>query len=247
MKLYGEFTKQDWLTAFDIEEDKVPESFILHGAWEHEHNLSLWKEMMSEDIWQPHWNSMIGNLHHRKIGFANIFGGPAAAVISHQFATLGTDVFIQTGYFGCLSRHVQFGDILIVTAAEMGDGVSHWYLKEEKIVKSDRELVEAAINFCEEKGYRYTTGTVFTTSAIMMETRDVVQKWAEKGHIGVDMETATTLAVARRFNKKAVGILNLSDHIITGDTFYSSNGKRDEIKKKTDDRIRELALYLAGL
>ncbi|PDM38723.1 uridine phosphorylase, partial [Parageobacillus yumthangensis] len=90
-------------------------------------------------------------------------------------------------------------------------------------------------------------GTVFTTGAIMVETSEMVQKWAKSGHIGVDMETATTLAVARKFNKKAIGLLNLSDHIIKRDTFYSPNKRRDEIKEKTDEKIRELALYLSRL
>jgi len=247
LKLYGEFTKKDWLKAFNIEEKDVPKSFIIHGAWEYEKNLTIWKDKIVKDIWTPHWNSIIGKLNNQRIGFANVFGGPSAAVICHQFASLGTDIFIQTGYFGGLSHDVQFGDILIVTAAEMADGVSHWYLPDQQTVQSDRELIETAINFCEDRGYSYVTGTVFTTGAIMVETSEMVQKWAKSGHIGVDMETATTLAVARKFNKKAIGLLNLSDHIIKRDTFYSPNKRRDEIKEKTDEKIRELALYLSRL
>jgi purine-nucleoside phosphorylase len=127
----------------------------------------------------------------------------------------------------------------------MADGVSHWYLPNQQTVQSDRELIEAAVSFCKDKGYSYVTGTVFTTGAIMVETREMVQEWAKHGHIGVDMETATTLAVAAKFNKKAIGLLNLSDHIIKGDTFYSPNEIREEVKKKTDEKIRELALYLS--
>lgn len=247
LKLYGELTKNDWLKAFNIEEKDVPKSFIIHGAWEHEKHLTTWKNKIGNDIWAPHWNTIIGNINHQRIGFANVFGGPSAAVICHQFASLGTGIFIQTGYFGGLSNNVQFGDILIVTAAEMADGVSNWYLPDQQIVQSDRELIEAAINFCEGRGLSYVTGTVFTTGAIMVETDELIQNWAERGHIGVDMETATTLAVARKFNRKAIGLLNLSDHIIKGDTFYTPNNKRNEIKEKTDEKLRELALYLSRL
>jgi uridine phosphorylase len=244
LKLYGEFTKEDWLKAFNIQEKDVPKSFIVHGAWEHEKHLTIWREKFGQDIWTPHWNSIIGNLHNQRIGFANVFGGPSTAVICHQFASLGTEMFIQTGYFGGLSHDVQYGDLFIVTGAEMADGVSHWYLPGQTTVQSDGELVEEAIRFCEDRGYRYVAGTVFTTGAILAETSEMVEKWAESGHIGVDMETATTLAVAKRFNKKAIGLLNLSDHIIKKDTFYSPNERRDEIKEKTDEKIRELALYL---
>ncbi|KYD26127.1 Purine nucleoside phosphorylase [Parageobacillus toebii] len=33
MKLYGEFTKHDWLQAFRIDEKDVPSAMIVHGAY----------------------------------------------------------------------------------------------------------------------------------------------------------------------------------------------------------------------
>lgn len=247
MKLYGDFTKEDWLEALHINEDSIPESFILHGEYEHEWNLSTWKELLHHEQWIPSWNTIVGMYKQHRLGFANVFGGPIAAAVAHRFAVLGTEKFIQTGYFGGLSHDVQYGDIFIVTAAEMEDGVSHWYLSDEKTVKADDELVKEAVKYCEEKGYRYVKGTIYTTGAIMVETTEMVKGWAERGYIGVDMETATTLAVAKKFNKKAVGLLNLSDHIIKGETFYSGDEKRDEIIDCTDEKIRDLALHLSTI
>ncbi|MGE8205527.1 nucleoside phosphorylase [Heyndrickxia sp. NPDC080065] len=247
MKLYGEFTKDDWLEVLEITEEDVPKSFVLHGEWEHEMNITSWKKILEQDQWIPSWNAIIGRYNNQKIGFANVFGGPIAASIVHRFAILGTNNFIQTGYFGGLSHDIGYGDILIVTAAEMEDGVSHWYLPNEKTVHADNSLVEEAVKYCEDKGYKYVKGTVFTTGAIMAETSDMVQGWANNGHFGVDMETATTFAVAKKFNKRAIGLLNLSDHIIKGDTFYTSNKERDELEERTDERIREIALHISNL
>jgi purine-nucleoside phosphorylase len=247
LKLYGEFTKDDWLAALEITEDDVPKSFILHGEWEHEWNISTWKKVLGQEQLIPSWNAIIGKYNKQKIGFANVFGGPIAASIAHRFAVLGTNNFIQTGYFGGLSHDIRYGDILIVTAAEMEDGVSHWYLPNENTVYADQILLEESVKYCEDKGYKYVKGTVFTTGAIMAETSEMVQGWADKGHLGVDMETATTFAVAKKFNKRAVSLLNLSDHIIKGDTFYSNNEERDELEESTDERIREIALHLSSL
>jgi purine-nucleoside phosphorylase len=247
MKLYGEFTKEDWIEALKIDEMKIPQTFILHGEWEHEWNISTWKGLLTNNQWIPTWNTIIGEYQQRQIGFANVFGGPMAAMISHRFSVLETNIFIQTGYFGGLSHEVKYGDILIVTGAYMEDGVSHWYMPNEKMVYADSELVDAGILYCEEKGYSYKTGTVFSTSAMLMETSGMVKDWTNEGHLGVDMETATTFAVAKKFDKKAIGLLNLSDHIISGDTFYSRHKNYEELEDETDRRIRELALYLAGL
>lgn len=245
LKLYGDFTKKDWLNSFGINESQVPSSFIIHGEWNHEDNLNLWKEILKEKIWLPKWNTIVGEYSGTNIGFANVYGSPMATNVLHQFASIGTEVFIQTGYFGGLSSEIHYGDILIVTEAEMLDGVSHWYLPDKKTVRCNEELVSEAINFCERKGYKYITGSVLSTSAMLLETKEMVKNWSSNGHIGVDMETAATLAVAKKFAKKAISLLNLSDLLIQGDTLYSYLKEREEIEAETDGKIRELALYLS--
>lgn len=143
LKLYGNFTKTDWLAVLGGKEDRIPLSFIIHGEWNHEENIKLWKEMIKEEIWLPKWNTVIGKYKEKNIGFANVYGSPVAATITHQFAFAGTNQFIQTGYFGGLSFEINYGDILIVSEAKMQDGVSHWYLPNNKTVKSDEGLLQA--------------------------------------------------------------------------------------------------------
>lgn len=127
MKLYGEFTKEDWLTALGIEEANIPLSFIIHGEWNHVDNLNVWKSILKEEKLLPKWNTVIGKYCGVNVGFANVYGGSMATNIVHPFALTGTELFIQTGYFGGLSLKVDYGDILIVTEAEMNDGISHSY------------------------------------------------------------------------------------------------------------------------
>ncbi|MFL2129803.1 nucleoside phosphorylase [Ruoffia sp. FAM 24228] len=221
MKLYGEFLKEDWLKALGAWEEKIPASFVVHGEWEHDDNLKLWSELLKDESWLPKWNTVIGDYRETKIGFANVYGAPMATNIVHQFGAAGTDLFIQTGYCGGLTHDVKYGDILIVTEAGMQDGASQWYLPDQDVVKADEAMVNEAISYCEKKGYSYSIGRVISTSAMLLETVDMVNKWSDNGYTGVDMETATTLAVAKKLNKKAIGLLNLSDHLTQGDTIYS--------------------------
>ncbi|GGE63371.1 uridine phosphorylase [Priestia taiwanensis] len=182
MKLYGDFTQQDWLRVFGVDAHEIPSSFIVHGEWKHEENLQLWSEVLKEEKWLPKWNTIVGSYQDRNVGFAN--------------------VFIQTGYCGGLSFEVKYGDILIVKEAEMQDGVSHCYLPNKKRVKSDERVLRATIDYCEKKGYSYAVGSVLSTGALLVETEEMVRDWASNGHVGVDMETATTLAVAKKFVKR---------------------------------------------
>ena len=245
MRLYGDFTKKDWLKAFQVKEEQIPTSFVIHGEWDHEKNIELWNELLKDEVWVPKWNTVIGKYNGMNLGFANVFGGPMAATIVHQFGAAGTNLFIQTGYFGGLSNNVKYGDIFIVTEAGMQDGVSHWYLPNQEVVKADERIVNAAIDYCEKKGYSYSTGSVVSTSAMLLETMDMVNSWFKIGFLGVDMETATTLAIAKKFGKQAIGLLNLSDHLIQGDTIYTYTKDREELEAETDEKIRDVALYLS--
>lgn len=245
MKLYGDFTKEDWLKTFKAKEVHIPKSFIIHGEWDHMNNIELWKETLKEEIWLPKWNTVIGKYNDSNLGFANVFGGPMAATIVHQFGAAGTNLFIQTGYFGGISDNVNYGDIFIVTEAGMLDGVSHWYLPNQNKVKADERIVNAAIEYCEKKGYSYSTGSVISTSAMLLETVDMVKSWSDSGYSGVDMETATTFAIAKKFNNKAIGLLNLSDYLIKGETVYSYTKEREELEAEIDGKIRDVALHLS--
>ncbi|MFD1174099.1 phosphorylase family protein [Oceanobacillus picturae] len=247
MTLYGEMTKADWMKALHIKDENIPTAFILHGEWEHAWNIEIWKELLAEEQWIPTWNAITGNYNQTRIGFANVFGGPQAAMIAHRFAMLGTEIMIQTGYFGGLSKQASYGDIFIVTGAYMEDGVSRWYLSEQDMVYADLMLVNEAIAYCEEMNYSYVTGKIYTTSAMLMETKELVEDWSNRGFIGVDMETATTFAIASKYNRRAVGLLNLSDHLVQGDTMYSRIADYEQIEERTDQRIREIALYLSSL
>lgn len=247
MKLYGDFTKGDWLNTFKVENSQIPCSFIIHGEYNHDINLKMWSNILKDEIWLPKWNTVIGKYSGINIGYANVFGGPMAATIVHQFGLAGTSQFIQTGYMGGLSNDVKYGEIFIVTEAGMQDGVSHWYLPDQQVVKADEQLINKAINYCEKKGYSYSTGSIISTSAMLLETTDMVNNWASSGFLGVDMETATTLAIASKFNKNAISLMNLSDHLIQGDTLYSYTKEREEIEAETDEKIRDVALHLSKM
>lgn len=242
--VYKEFTKAEWLDALGMVEDEVPQSFIIHGEWEHYENLEWWKERLQDSVF-PKWNTVIGKYRGKRIGFANVYGSPMAVNISHPFAAAGTDVFIQTGYFGGISNDVQYGDILIVAEAEIHDGVSQHYLPGYVRVRSDDQLVRKAVHYCEEKGYSYVIGSVISISSFHVETEEMIKNWASRRHVGVDMETASTLTVAKKFRKKAISLLNLTDHLLRGDHLYHYTKKREQLEAKTDERIWELALHLA--
>lgn len=244
-KLYGDFNKNDWMNAMNLQQNDIPKALIVHGEWEFENNLKNWSRILGPNIKRPEWNTLLGEYNNKKIGFSNVFWGPVSALISHPFCVMGTELLIQTGYIGGLSFDINYGDILIVSKAEMEDGVSNWYYPNKKEIEASSELVEEACKFCELRDYPFKVGSIISISRMLLETSSIVESWAAKGHLGADGETAATYSVAKHFKRKSIALLNLSDHICHGDTFYNYTDERIAKEKETDKRIREIALHLS--
>jgi len=243
MTLYRDMSRLEWLKALQMDQSSIPEAMICHGEWEHEENLTYWQDFLQNTQFAK-WNTVIGLLDNLSIGFSNVYGSSAAANIVHPFAAAGTNMFIQTGYFGGLSHDLNYDDIFIVNGALMLDGVSTHY-HQGSVVEADAELVQAAITYCETHGYPYKVGSVVSVSSLYIETEEMLQEWSSKGYLGVDMETATTLAIAKSFHKDAIGLLTMSDYIVKGETFYHRGEEEWAIEAIVDNRIRELAIYLS--
>ncbi|MEG0383257.1 MAG: hypothetical protein RR642_00755 [Solibacillus sp.] len=54
------------------------------------------------------------------------------------------------------------------------------------------------------------------------------------------------ISIAKRSNKKAISLLNIPGHLIEGDTLYSYTKEKERIESVTDEKIRDLALYLTS-
>lgn len=243
--LFGDFTPQHWNDLFAISAEAVPKSLIIHGEVGHEHNLARWSEILGPQIQRPQWNILVGDYEHTHLAFANVLGGPMAAMAAHPFAVMGTELLIQTGYFGGLSEAIDYGDILIVDRVKACCGTAACYGFKEDYVSADEELVDAARTYCDAQGWSYVVGPLRSTDAIFQETNEIALQWAADGQLGVDMETSTTFSVARHQGRRPISLLNLSDHMLRGEHYFEYEGQRRELGKEVDRRIRQLALHLA--
>ena len=248
-ELYGDFSRKDWREGYGIDPDAVPRALILQGELTAEslELLEVWAELLGPGVTRPLWNTVLGRHNEVPVGYANVVGGPMTAMTAHPYCVMGTELLIQTGYFGGLSHDVRYGDILIVSETETSCGTSADYGDRGQRVPADAALVEAAVGYCERQGWPYVVGSVRSTDAISLETAEMVEGWAAAGHLGVDMETSTTFALAHRLGRRAIALLNLSDHVRSGDHLMNYSDARTATEATVDARIRDLALHLTSL
>ncbi len=243
-KLYGDYGAEDWLRVLEIGAHEIPDVLILHGEWEPQPALDRWAARL-DTCRGAAWNLLLGAHRGLRLGFAVAHGGPSTAVSVHPFAVMGVPVIIQTGYYGGLIEAVEYGEILVVDAAEAEDGVASGYVRDASTFAADPRLVDEAVAACVAHGRKARRGSVVTIANSMIETHDMVERWAARGHVGVEMEAATTFAIARSYGLSAVALLDLVDNLARGHGFYDNDAERDAVVGATLESIYELALELA--
>ncbi|MDA9189582.1 uridine phosphorylase [bacterium] len=248
MKLYGEYNKKDWLESLKLSEEDVPDTLILHGEQTNDvlEKLDDWAVALKSKK-RLRWNIILGEYNGKKIAYAIVTLAPDAASIAYIFGMLGTKRFIQTGYCGGLSKQIEYGEILLGKSVESEDGISQFYYPDSKTFESSVSLIDSAKHICEERDWNLIEGSIVSTSIMLLETKEMIKQWHSRGFLGVDGESASTFAVAKRFGAECISLLNVSDHLLKGDTVFSYSSDREQLEERIDSQISTLALNLACL
>ncbi len=126
-------------------------------------------------------------------------------------------VMIRLGSCGSLREDIKVGDLVIAETAIRGDGVTPYYVDKNFNTTADAELTKNLAEVAGKSGLTVHKGKVWSTDAILRETRDVVEKATDQGAIAVDMVTSTFLTICQIYKIPAAVILAVSDNVITGE------------------------------
>ena len=140
------------------------------------------------------------------------------AITTEILCSAEAKMMIRIGSCGALSEDIKIGELIVAENALCGDGVTPYYTNNrEHEPQADKELTDALYDAAQRSGYKVHRGKVWSTDAILKETRDVVGAAVDKGAIAVDMVTSTFLTICEQYKIPAAVILAVSDNVITGD------------------------------
>lgn len=232
-----ELPKKELLKLLNIPESKIPAVLILRGTRNLKTAYKRHRKYFSDicDIGSPNAifeDVFIGAYKGSNIAYASVYGDAMASEVTHVFGRMGTKLVIQTGTCGGLAKNLLPGDLICVNSAYCGEGAAQYYLPRRKIIGASLELV---------KSLRVPThgGRVYTTSALFAEGRAEIQKWHDAGYSAVDMETATTFAVAEYFGMKKLSFLKVFDNPFTGEHLMKESLKADYLRKRGEATLME--------
>ena len=81
---------------------------------------------------------------------------------------------------------------------------------------ADFELLHKAYQEAQKNNLPVAVGSVFTADQFYNEDSQI-EKLARYGVLGVEMETTALYTLAAKYGKKALSILTVSDHVLTGE------------------------------
>ena len=211
-----DLTRADWLAFLSFVEDRVPPILVLRGTRNLRANYDKHRALFADVLAIGSPNGLfedvfVGRHHGVDVGYASVYGAPMASEIAHVFAVLGTRLVVQTGVCGALGDGIRAGDLVVATDAGCGEGASQSYLPGRDRVAASPDLVSRAMNAPGLPVPRHA-GPVWTTAALLAEGHSELAHWHAAGFIAVDMETASTFAVAEHFGLRRLSLLTVFDN-----------------------------------
>jgi purine-nucleoside phosphorylase len=144
-------------------------------------------------------------------------GQPSASIYAHElFAEYDVQTLIRVGTCGALTEAVRVRDVIVAMSASTDSQMNRLRFHGiEYAPTADYQLLRAAVDAAEAAGLNVHVGQVFSGDLFYNDRPDLVSRTAEYGVLGVEMEAAALYTLAAKFGRRALGIMTVSDHLIT--------------------------------
>ncbi len=167
-----------------------------------------------------------------QVAYASVYGSAMASEVTHLFGVMGTKFVVQTGCCGAWAEGIQPGDLFIPTKACCGEGAAQYYVANKKVVVPSTLDVAESGDSNGVEGLSVFRGGIYTTAALFAEGIKEIEQWADEGWDAVDMETATTFAVAEHFGMDSASILFAFDNPRQHADIVMNDAEKDERRRK---------------
>jgi purine-nucleoside phosphorylase len=144
-------------------------------------------------------------------------GQPSASIYANElFAEYDVRTLIRVGTCGALTEAVKVRDVIVAMSASTDSQMNRLRFHGiDYAPTADYQLLRAAVDAAEAAGLNVHVGQVFSGDLFYNDRPDLVSRTAEYGVLGIEMEAAALYTLAAKFGRRALGIMTVSDHLIT--------------------------------
>lgn len=147
---------------------------------------------------------------------------------------------IRVGSCGAMQKNIAVRDIIIAMTASTLSTPSRGIFKELNFAPcADWSLLRAAVAAAEKTTSPLHVGGIYSSDVFYDERTDLNEQMTRHGVLAVEMDAAELYNLAARHSVRALAVLTVSDHLITGDALPA-----DQREQSFGDMI-EIALAAA--
>lgn len=146
-------------------------------------------------------------------------GIPSVAIYVHELVTsYGARVLVRVGSCGAIQPHVHLRDVVLATTASSDSNLNRLVLDGLSFAPcADFGLLHHAWHVAVERGVSVHVGGILSTDLFYHHDHEFWKPWATFGVLAVEMETAGLYTLAAAHGVRALALLTVSDHLISGE------------------------------
>ncbi|MFB5190968.1 purine-nucleoside phosphorylase [Alicyclobacillus fastidiosus] len=168
-------------------------------------------------------------------------GVPSISIYATELMqSYGVKTLIRVGTCGAIQKDIKVRDVILAMSASTDSNVNRLRFGHmDYAPTANFDLLYKAYQVAQERNVQVKVGNVFTADLFYNDGLADLEKWANFGVLALEMESAALFTLAAQFNAKALSILTVSDHILTGEATTS------EERQTTFHEMMEIALDTA--
>ncbi len=168
-------------------------------------------------------------------------GMPSLSIyVNELIRDYGAKSLIRIGSCGGMQEKVKVRDIILAMSATSISTPSRGIFKEVNFAPTANwSLLQAAVKAAENRGTRTHVGGIYSSDVFYDERPDLNEQMTRHGILGVEMEAAELYTLAARYGCRALAVLTVSDHLLTGEALPA------EDREKSFGDMVEIALEAA--
>jgi purine-nucleoside phosphorylase len=146
-------------------------------------------------------------------------GMPSAGIyIEELIKEYEVETLIRVGSAGSLQKDVVLRDVVLAMTASTNSALNQERFKGSHFSPTaDFKLFQKAVKVAESSGINFHAGNVFSSDIFYADNKDYYDIWSTYNVLCVEMEVAALYTISAKYKKQALGILTISDSLVTGE------------------------------
>ena len=155
-------------------------------------------------------------------------GMPSLSIyVNELIRDYGAQSLIRIGSCGGMQPQVAIRDVILAMTASTASTPSRTIFKELAFAPcADFGLLQAAWAAAQGRAVKTHVGGIYSSDTFYDERPDLNEQMQRHGVLGVEMEAAELYILAARYQRRALAVLTVSDHLLTHEALPAEDRER---------------------